>query len=620
MNGPRGTAAARLSGSSQAHPSGLRRAITWLAVGAALVLPQLLGGSYVLQVINFGLVSLIVVVGLNYITGYCGQINFAQAAFYGIGAYTTAFLILRGMSFWIAMPLAVAGTGLCSILLGAPTLRLRAFYLAMATIGFSEIVQLLLVHWEPVTGGTSGLRGIPGITIFGFALQGQLHYYYFLLAWAALGLWLAVRVRSTKLGRSMLALRDTEIAAEVAGVNTARVKAIALALSAIYAGVAGALYVAYVGYVSPEGFSTAQAILYYTMLIIGGTGSAVGAVVGTITLTALPEALRFLREWYMVLYGLGVIAIIAVLPGGLVTLPRRLMRGAVPTSAPVRHAAVHAEAAPVVAASATSRPTGAVREAILSIKGVTQRFGGLTALDNVSIDVREGLVHAVIGPNGAGKTCFLNVLTGAYHPQAGSVRMLDRELLGLRPFEITHLGISRNFQNIRIYPSLSVLENVMVGQACRASVNTLQSFLGTPASRREECEIRHAACDALEFVGLSEHAERPAESLAYAQRRLLEIARAIATQPKILLLDEPAAGMNTQESSELMDLIRVIRKRGTTIVLIEHNMRLVMGVSDYISVLDFGKKIAEGHPEEIKEDPAVIKAYLGHSVTKENRA
>ncbi|MEP7328509.1 MAG: branched-chain amino acid ABC transporter ATP-binding protein/permease [Betaproteobacteria bacterium] len=594
-----------------------------LALGAiaVVVLPHFLGDSYVLQLVNFGLIGLIVVVGLNYITGYCGQINFAQAAFYGIGAYTTAVLMLKGLSFWLAMPLAAMATGLCSVVLGVPTLRLRAFYLAMATIGFSEIVQLVLIHWEPVTGGTSGLRGIPGVSLFGFALQGQLQHYYFLLAWAAFGLWLAVRVRSTQLGRSMLALRDTEIAAEVAGVNTTRIKSIALALSAIYAGIAGALYVTYIGYVSPDGFSTGQSIQYYTMLIIGGTGSAVGAVVGTITLTALPELLRFLREWYLVLYGLGVIAIIAVLPGGLVGLPRRLRRRSAPTTAPAHVSTATVEASPAASASSASAAEATrTGEMILSIKGVTQRFGGLIALDDVNIDVREGTVHAVIGPNGAGKTCFLNVLTGAYIPQAGSVKLLDRELLGLRPFQITHLGLSRNFQNIRIYPSLSVLENVMVGQACRSSINTLQSFLGTPASRREERAIKLAAREALVFVGLSEHADRPAESLAYAQRRLLEIARAIATQPRVLLLDEPAAGMNVQESTELMALIRAIRARGTTIVLVEHNMRLVMGVSDRISVLDFGKKLAEGSKDEIRQNPAVIEAYLGQTVTKDSRA
>ena len=277
----------------------MRWAPRWVAavalVTGLLALPHLVPGRYALQLVNLGLISLIIVLGLNFITGYCGQINFAQAAFWGIGAYVTALLSLHGLSFWLALPAAALATGLCSLLLGIPTLRLRAFYLAMATIAFGEIVQLVLVHWEPVTGGTSGLRNIPGVSIFGHQITGHLQHYHFLLAWCALALWLSMRVRASELGRAMLALRDSEIAAEVMGVDTVRVKMLAFALSSIYAGVAGSLYVSYVNYVSPDLFSNAQAVLFFVMLVLGGVGSAVGAVIGTVVLTVLPEALRFLK-------------------------------------------------------------------------------------------------------------------------------------------------------------------------------------------------------------------------------------------------------------------------------------------------------------------------------------
>jgi branched-chain amino acid transport system permease protein len=260
------------------------------------------------------------VLGLNFVTGWAGQINFGQAAFYGLGAYTTAIATKAGLP-WIATPLlSVIVVVAASLLLGLPTMRLRTYYLAMTTIGFGEIVRLIIVHWEPVTGGTSGLRAIPGVSLFGFGPQGQMEHYYLLIATLALAILIASRIRNSVLGRAMIATRDSEIAAEQSGVDTARTKLLAFMIGAVYAGLAGCLYASSIRFISPDSFSGTQAILLMTMLIVGGMGSIVGCVIGAVALTLLPEALRFMGQWYLVLYGLGVIAVIVMAPGGLASL------------------------------------------------------------------------------------------------------------------------------------------------------------------------------------------------------------------------------------------------------------------------------------------------------------
>lgn len=291
------------------------------AVGiVALAVPLITHDGYIIQLLNIAILNAIVVLGLNYVTGWTGQINFGQAAFYGLGAYTTAIATKAGLP-WIATPfLAIIVVVAASLLLGLPTMRLRTYYLAMTTIGFGEIVRLIIVHWEPVTGGTSGLRAIPGITVFGFGPQGQIQHYYLLIAALALATLVAARIRQSALGRAMIATRDSEIAAEQSGVDTTRTKLLAFMIGAVYAGIAGCLYASSIRFISPDSFSGVQAVLLMTMLIVGGMGSIAGCIVGAVALTLLPEVLRFLGQWYLVLYGLGVIVVIVLLPGGLASM------------------------------------------------------------------------------------------------------------------------------------------------------------------------------------------------------------------------------------------------------------------------------------------------------------
>jgi branched-chain amino acid transport system permease protein len=288
-----------------------------LCAAAVLAIPILTHDGYVLQLLNIAILNAIVVLGLNYATGWTGQINFGQAAFYGLGAYTTAIATKAGIP-WIATPfLSVLIVSLASLVLGLPTLRLRTHYLAMTTIGFGEIVRLIIVHWDAVTGGTSGLRSIPGISLFGFGPQGQIQHFYLLVAALTLAIIVAVRIRHSTLGRAMIATKDSEIGAEQNGVDTVRTKLFAFMIGAVYAGLAGCLYASSIRFVSPDSFSGTQAVLLMTMLIVGGVGSIPGCIVGAVALTLLPEALRFLGQWYLVLYGLGVICIIVLAPGGL---------------------------------------------------------------------------------------------------------------------------------------------------------------------------------------------------------------------------------------------------------------------------------------------------------------
>jgi branched-chain amino acid transport system permease protein len=296
------------------------------AIAAVLAaVPLVVRSSYSLQLINLTLLTMIVVVGLNFITGYTGQINFGQAAFYGIGAYVTGLLSKAGLSFWVCLPASMLACALFSLLLGLPTLRLRTYYLAMATIGFGEIARLVFVHWEPVTGGSSGLRDIPPIAVANVSLGAHWQYYCLFLCLLGVALLVAARIRDSRIGRAMMATRDNELAAQMSGVDTVRTKLFAFLLSAVYAGAAGAAYAAYTGYVSPDQFGNQQAVLFFTMLVVGGNGTLIGPVVGSAFLSVLPELLRFLEEWYLVLYGVGVIACITSLPEGLVGLARRAL-------------------------------------------------------------------------------------------------------------------------------------------------------------------------------------------------------------------------------------------------------------------------------------------------------
>jgi branched-chain amino acid transport system permease protein len=414
------------------------------------------------------------------------------------------------------------------------------------------------------------------------------------------------------------------MAAETMGIDTTLYKIMAFALSAAYGGYGGALF-AHSGshYISPDTFSFDQSVVLLAMAVLGGNGSAIGAIVGATLLTLLPEVLRFLKDSYMMVYAAGIVAVMIFMPGGIAGLVKglpfalRLRAWWNAGSAATQQVAVSVATRdgvggrPIPAKVASGAESNGT---LLSVKGLAKHFGGLKAVDGVDMEVRRGEIQALIGPNGSGKTTILNMLSGLYVPTAGEISLEGTVITGRKPHIITAHGMARTFQNIRLFGELTVLNNVLIGQHCHSKAGLVPSVVQPPSQQGEETGMRKKALEMLEFVGLRGKEFAQANSLPYGQQRLLELARALASDPKILLLDEPAAGLNANETEVLIDLLFQIRDQGITILLVEHDMSLVMNVSDHITVLNFGKKIAEGAAEAIEKNQEVIDAYLGTEV------
>ena len=546
--------------------------------------------GYALNILMQAATYAIAVIGLTVVLGLCGQINLAQAAFFGIGAYAVGLgTVDGGLNFWICL---ITGLGLAVVLgaaLGASTLRLGGHYLAMVTISFQQILTLVLTNWIPVTHGPDGVPNIRRPALFA---DGQSYLALCVLVLAVVG-WLVWHMPRTRLGRAMRAVRDNELAAGVSGIDIYRTKVAAFALGALLAGLGGGLFAGSFTYISPDQFSFAESIVFLTMALLGGVGSPVGAVIGTALLILIPEWLRFLKEipgLYLAIYGLAVILIVVFMPDGiwgfLGDQVRRLRR---------------ARPAPPPAAELTLSQGGASTAPMLEVSDLSKHFGGLKAVDAVSFTVARGGIHALIGPNGSGKTTTLNVLSGLYSPTGGTVRLAGQDVTRLSPHRRAAAGIGRTFQNIRLFRSMSALENVVIG-AERPD---------NPSGARDRAGLETRARAALAFVGLEGRALEPISGFSYGHQRLIEIARALAGNPVLLLLDEPAAGLNSSEKNALTVLLRRMAAKGLTILIIDHDMTLVSDVASHITVLNFGRRIADGVTATVLREPAVIQAYLG---------
>jgi branched-chain amino acid transport system permease protein len=543
----------------------------------------------------------VAVLGMVVVLGYTGQINLAQAAFFGFGAYGVALgTVTYGLPFWVSFAIGIGVAAIAGGILGLTTLRLGGHYLAMITISFQQIFDLVAVNWIEFTHGPDGIPGIPRPSVFGTELSDDRAY----LLLCALMLYLMIALvwwlPKTRLGRAMRGVRENELAAEVVGVNTLRVKVTAFTLCAALGGMGGGLYAGGFAYISPDNFNFTRAIEFLSMVLLGGAQSPFGGALGTTLLILLPEwlkemppALQFIKDVYLAIYGLAVILIMVFMPEGIWGLLKNTWNR-FRKPAPIDISWVKPLDLDV---------SGGGSAPLLKLEGLQKHFGGLRAVDGIDLEVGRGTVHALIGPNGSGKTTTLNVVNGIYKLTGGRIFVDGKDLSQASPHERAAHGVGRTFQNIRLFQNMSALENVIVG-AQRAN---------NPIAPGAQA-LRARAMSALHFVGLADRAEAIVRNLPYGHQRLVEIARALAGHPKLLLLDEPAAGLNQTEKMELVELLKKLRGgHGLTIFLIDHDMGLVEKVSDRITVLNFGKKIAEGSPQEVLRNPDVIAAYLGDS-------
>jgi branched-chain amino acid transport system permease protein len=565
-----------------------------VTIAAPLLLPMT---AYYLNLLMQASTYAVAVLGLTIVLGYAGQINLAQAAFFGLGAYSVALgTVSFQLPFWPALLAGIVIASVAGLILGLTSLRLSGHYLAMVTISFQQILTLVLTNWVSVTHGPDGIPGIARPILFGFSFADSGRY----LAFCVGVLWVVGmcvgRLKHTKLGRAMQAVRDNELAAGVVGIDTYRTKVIAFTLCALLGGLGGGLFAGGFTYISPDQFSFAESVVFLTMALLGGVRSPCGAAIGTALLILLPEWLRFLKTTYLAVYGGAVILIMVFMPEGIWGFLERLRRLLWPSVMPPVD---QAERIPLVTQMAPKDDS-----TILDVSQLSKHFGGLKAVDEVEFSVRRNTVHALVGPNGSGKTTLLNVLSGIYRPTKGRLMFEGQPVTRLLPHERTGRGICRTFQNIRLFASMSVLENTIIGA----------ERPGNEVAVNPSGAEQHALA-ALKFVGLAELRDQAVHSLSYGHQRLAEIARALAGSPKLLLLDEPGAGLNTVEKDELVQLLKRLKGHGLTILIIDHDMSLVEQVADRITVLNFGRRIADGPPGEVLRNPEVITAYLGNATT-----